>query len=209
MKEKNNDQPFIPQTIVKDSKSNGSSAKYICPMHCEEDKTYDEPGSCPVCNMHLKPVSEVEGEPHQMSHNTGDKHQNHEHHVDERNSQTGDTGDYYCPMQCEGDKSYKEPGDCPECGMHLIKKVTAGLSHKTKYTCPMHPEIIKETSGSCDICQMPLVTTESQGYVSDDPTLVEKPLVIPVTAAQPSSINGCTVRSSRAGLMSQTFTKLS
>jgi Cu(I)/Ag(I) efflux system membrane fusion protein len=30
---------------------------------------------------------------------------------------------------------------------------------------------------------MPLVTTESQGYVSDDPTLIEKPLVIPVSAA--------------------------
>jgi Cu(I)/Ag(I) efflux system membrane fusion protein len=52
-----------------------------------------------------------------------------------------------------------------------------------KWICPMHPEIIKETSGSCDICQMPLVTTESQGYVSDDPALVEKPLVIPVSAA--------------------------
>jgi len=52
-----------------------------------------------------------------------------------------------------------------------------------KWICPMHPEIIKETSGKCDICQMPLVTTESQGYVSDNPALVEKPLVIPVSAA--------------------------
>ncbi|GAO30390.1 lead, cadmium, zinc and mercury transporting ATPase [Geofilum rubicundum JCM 15548] len=23
-------------------------------MHCEGDKTYDEPGDCPVCGMHLK-----------------------------------------------------------------------------------------------------------------------------------------------------------
>jgi len=52
-----------------------------------------------------------------------------------------------------------------------------------KWICPMHPEIVKETSGICDICQMPLVTTESQGYVSDDPALAKKPLVIPVTAA--------------------------
>lgn len=52
-----------------------------------------------------------------------------------------------------------------------------------KWICPMHPEIIKEHSGKCDICQMPLVTTESLGYVSDDAALVEKPLVIPVTAA--------------------------
>ena len=28
--------------------------KYKCPMKCEGDKTYDEPGKCPVCNMNLK-----------------------------------------------------------------------------------------------------------------------------------------------------------
>jgi len=51
-----------------------------------------------------------------------------------------------------------------------------------KWICPMHPEIIKTTSGRCDICQMPLVRTETLGYVSDDPALVEKPLVIPASA---------------------------
>ncbi len=30
--------------------------KYICPMNCEKGKTYDQPGSCPVCNMDLEPV---------------------------------------------------------------------------------------------------------------------------------------------------------
>jgi len=29
-------------------------AKYFCPMHCEGAKTYDKPGTCPVCNMNLK-----------------------------------------------------------------------------------------------------------------------------------------------------------
>ncbi|MCK5000363.1 MAG: efflux RND transporter periplasmic adaptor subunit, partial [Anaerohalosphaera sp.] len=52
-----------------------------------------------------------------------------------------------------------------------------------KWICPMHPEIIKPDSGICDICQMPLVRTESLGYVSDDPALAEKPLVIPTSAA--------------------------
>lgn len=52
-----------------------------------------------------------------------------------------------------------------------------------KWICPMHPEIIKDSQGSCDICEMPLVRTESLGYVSDDPSSIEKPLVIPVTAA--------------------------
>jgi Cu2+-exporting ATPase len=27
---------------------------------------------------------------------------------------------FYCPMQCEGDKTYKKPGDCPVCGMDLV-----------------------------------------------------------------------------------------
>jgi hypothetical protein len=31
-------------------------AKYICPMNCEDGKTYDEPGTCPVCNMDLEPM---------------------------------------------------------------------------------------------------------------------------------------------------------
>lgn len=35
---------------------------YQCPMKCEADKTYDEPGSCPVCKMDLKEVVEVEVE---------------------------------------------------------------------------------------------------------------------------------------------------
>jgi len=32
---------------------------YQCPMHCEGDKTYEEPGNCPVCEMELVPVSEM------------------------------------------------------------------------------------------------------------------------------------------------------
>ncbi|SUJ28331.1 Uncharacterised protein [Sphingobacterium spiritivorum] len=29
------------------------SSTYYCPMHCEGDKVYDAPGSCPVCGMFL------------------------------------------------------------------------------------------------------------------------------------------------------------
>ena len=29
---------------------------YQCPMDCEEGKTYNKPGSCPVCKMDLKPI---------------------------------------------------------------------------------------------------------------------------------------------------------
>ena len=32
--------------------------KYICPMRCEGEKTYAEPGNCPVCNMKLELVAD-------------------------------------------------------------------------------------------------------------------------------------------------------
>ncbi|MBO6795460.1 MAG: cadmium-translocating P-type ATPase [Balneolaceae bacterium] len=37
------------------------------------------------------------------------------------------TGKYYCPMRCEGDKMYDEPGDCPVCGMDLVPEVSDNL----------------------------------------------------------------------------------
>jgi len=35
-----------------------SGDKYQCPMKCEGDKTYDQSGNCPVCNMKLVPAGE-------------------------------------------------------------------------------------------------------------------------------------------------------
>ncbi len=32
------------------------AATYQCPMDCENGKTYEEPGKCPVCNMKLTKV---------------------------------------------------------------------------------------------------------------------------------------------------------
>ncbi len=50
-----------------------------------------------------------------------------------------------------------------------------------KWISPMHPEIVKDGPGSCDVCGMPLVTAESLGYVANTEGLA--PLLIPVTAA--------------------------
>ena len=63
---------------------------------------------------------------------------------------------YYCPMHCEGDKTYNKPGDCPVCGMHL-KKEESKSALKAMYTCPMHPQIRQAASGNCPICGMTLV----------------------------------------------------
>ncbi len=122
-----------------------AAGKYYCPMHCEGDKVYDKPGSCPVCGMHL-----VQQATPDMKKDTQSK----------ATSSENLKGEYYCPMHCEGDKTYDKPGDCPVCGMHLVKAPSAPSSSNSevkKYTCPMHPQIIREAPGSCPICGMDLV----------------------------------------------------
>ncbi|MAU70924.1 MAG: copper-translocating P-type ATPase [Pseudozobellia sp.] len=71
------------------------------------------------------------------------------------------TGTFYCPMHCEGDKTYDQPGDCPVCGMDLVEEQSLSTSSGgEKWTCPMHPEIVKDEPGSCPICGMDLVPME-------------------------------------------------
>ncbi len=67
---------------------------------------------------------------------------------------------YYCPMQCEGDKTYDHAGNCPICGMHLIQEVNTVSKKGAVYTCPMHPEVVSHQSGSCPKCGMDLVPRE-------------------------------------------------
>ncbi|MEP6260950.1 MAG: heavy metal translocating P-type ATPase [Gillisia sp.] len=70
------------------------------------------------------------------------------------------TGTFYCPMHCEGDKTYDKPGDCPVCGMDLVEEMKLNIG-AGQYTCPMHPEVIKDEPGSCPICGMDLVPMEA------------------------------------------------
>jgi Cu2+-exporting ATPase len=126
----------------------GEKTKYFCPMKCEGDKVYEQPGDCPVCNMHLVPVSKI---------TSGKNHMPHDHLQSQDMYRNTDIGDrYYCTMLCEGDKTYPEPGDCPVCGMHLIKLESVHRS-AVRYTCPMHPEVRSDIPGSCPKCGMTLV----------------------------------------------------
>jgi Cu2+-exporting ATPase len=67
------------------------------------------------------------------------------------------TGTFYCPMHCEGDKTYDKPGDCPVCGMDLVEEQNLSTASSEQWTCPMHPEIVKDEAGACPICGMDLV----------------------------------------------------
>ena len=90
------------------------------------------------------------------------RHEMHEHHEHHHQHEAPESlkgnGIYYCPMHCEGDKTYDKPGNCPVCGMNLVEQPQ--LISSQQYTCPMHPEIVKDHSGSCPICGMDLVPFE-------------------------------------------------
>ena len=77
------------------------------------------------------------------------------------------TGTFYCPMHCEGDKTYDKPGDCPVCGMDLVEEQNLSTTSAEQWTCPMHPEIIKDEAGACPKCGMDLVSMEADSSAEE------------------------------------------
>ena len=135
---------------------------YYCPMKCEGEKTYTQPGRCPVCGMHLIKVgtqstAEQIAKEHALAPLPTIRRKKTVSLKDKTVPEIQNSiGDYYCPMLCEGDKRYTKPGDCPVCGMHLVKEQKLSSS-KVEYTCPMHPQVNSHEPGSCPICGMDLV----------------------------------------------------
>jgi Cu2+-exporting ATPase len=93
----------------------------------------------------------------EMPHAQG--HKKHIHSEKPKQSAPGN-GVYYCPMHCEGEKTYDAPGDCPVCGMDLVEQPK--LVKSSQYTCPMHPEIIRDEPGDCPKCGMDLVPMQPE-----------------------------------------------
>ena len=75
----------------------------------------------------------------------------------EKQAKDKGSGKFYCPMHCEGDKTYDKIGDCPVCGMNLVEEQNLLTSNSEQWTCPMHPEVVRDEEGSCPICGMALV----------------------------------------------------
>lgn len=91
--------------------------------------------------------------------------------------ESGGTVQYHCPMH----PTYvsNKPGECPICGMSLVPidadTTMAGMAQPrepeiraestnvkvTRYTCPMHPEVISDKPGECPQCGMDLVPMDS------------------------------------------------
>jgi Cu2+-exporting ATPase len=87
--------------------------------------------------------------------------QKHKERKEEKRAKQSSSGTFYCPMHCEGEKTYDRPGDCPVCGMDLVEEVKTSANTATEYTCPMHPEVIRDEPGSCPLCGMDLVPKEA------------------------------------------------
>jgi len=51
-----------------------------------------------------------------------------------------------------------------------------------KWVSPMHPEVVKDGPGACDVCGMDLVPAEELGLVSAENADVKAPLVVPASA---------------------------
>ena len=82
-----------PQSKAKKEKQTKykGSGKLYCPMHCEDDKTYDKIGDWPVYGINL---------------------------VEEQNLSTTNSEQWTCPMHSEIVES--EESSCPICGMDLV-----------------------------------------------------------------------------------------
>ena len=147
-------------------------AQYTCPMHPEV--VSDAPGSCPKCGMTLVPVDAAKGGTHGHGEHGHGEHGHGEH--------AAAPAQYTCPMHPEVVSD--APGSCPKCGMTLVpvdhtKDGTHGhgahghgehghgehghgehAAAPAQYTCPMHPEVVSDTPGSCPKCGMTLVPVD-------------------------------------------------
>ncbi|WP_310992485.1 heavy metal translocating P-type ATPase [Aequorivita marina] len=84
----------------------------------------------------------------------------HKKQKEVKRAKQGGSGTYYCPMHCEGEKTYDKPGDCPVCGMDLVPEAKTSVT-PTEYACPMHPEVVSDEPGTCPKCGMDLVPKEA------------------------------------------------
>ena len=108
-------------TFIKPEDKISPSSVYFCPMECEGEKLYFKQGKCPVCGMYLAPIEERE-EIREKAKST-----------ENQNVNLDKIGEFYCPMFCEGDKTYPKNTGCPVCGMDLVQIVAEGQEDNSTY----------------------------------------------------------------------------
>jgi Cu(I)/Ag(I) efflux system membrane fusion protein len=164
------------------------SVQYHCPMH----PTYisNQPGECPICGMSLVPInSEGKEIASAESGRKPDKAPESEKAKTIKNDDRSPTEYYVCPMHPE--VTSDKPGECPKCGMDLVKATKADkVSPETTYVCPMHPEVTSEKPGECPKCGMDLVKATKEIKTAADTTYV-CPMHPDVTSNKPGECSKC------------------
>ncbi len=51
----------------------------------------------------------------------GDKQEQQNEQTQQEMRNDAQQASFYCPMKCEGEKTYAEAGSCPTCGMDLVE----------------------------------------------------------------------------------------
>lgn len=90
---------------------------------------------------------------------THDNNHNHDMPAVPFGTVMGDELTYYtCPMEAHSFVKMAEAGDCPQCGMALVKKTVPVDENTTWYTCPMpeHTYVVMDEPGKCPECGMNL-----------------------------------------------------
>ncbi|MGB8929950.1 MAG: efflux RND transporter periplasmic adaptor subunit [Anaeromyxobacteraceae bacterium] len=92
-------------------------------------------------------------------------------------AEAGAKEQWQCPMHPSIVQDH--PGDCPICGMKLVKvagstsaaetkgAAGSGEAQKEQWQCPMHPSIVQDHPGDCPICGMKLVKVAGGGGAGD------------------------------------------
>ena len=97
----------------------GVEGKFTCPMHPQVLTEAD--GDCPICEM---PLEQIPGEPTSSPAHPAEHATHGLEHGGAGVAAPSLAAKYFCPMKCEGEKTYDEPGRCPVCKMKL-KEVEA------------------------------------------------------------------------------------
>src|SRR5438067_4892532 len=126
----------------------GGKTYYFCCSHCAArfraaPEKYLQPATDPVCGMKVEPANAAAEIEH-----------------------AGRTY-YFCSKQC-AQKFQAEPQKYVHAGRTDAPEAPAGA----KYTCPMHPEIVRDGPGSCPKCGMALVPVAGTAD-EENPELVD------------------------------------
>src|SRR4051812_5451749 len=120
---------------------------YFCCPHCAArfraaPATYLQPATDPVCGMKIAPANAAAEVQH------------------------GGRRYYFCSKYC-ADKFNADPTKYAKASVAASPRAGAGA----KYTCPMHPEIVRDGPGSCPKCGMALVPVAGTGLEGENAEL--------------------------------------